>query len=276
MDKAAWQERARSLLSPIVSLLARAGVAPAAVTLSGLGIHVLCGIVIGAGHPAAGGILLLVAAACDALDGALARRTGRTSRFGAFLDSTVDRIDETVVLAGIAAYFLGRGTTVDAVWAVAVLIALAGSLITSYTRARAEGLGLECKVGIFERPERIVVTLAGLFFGYWMLVLATLVLVALSWYTVWQRVQHVRRLLQGEGPVPLPAVSAAAGTSDDVSRRLAELEASILPEPGPDVAPASPEATSAASDAPDSAAGDATDGSLDLHPPSESPPPREP
>jgi CDP-diacylglycerol--glycerol-3-phosphate 3-phosphatidyltransferase len=274
VDKAALQERARSLLSPIVSLLARAGVKPAAVTLFGLGIHVLCAIVIGAGHPAAGGILLLIAAVCDALDGALARRTGSTSRFGAFLDSTVDRIDETVVLAGIAAYFLGRGTAVDAVWAVAVLIALGGSLITSYTRARAEGLGLECKVGVFERPERIAVTLAGLFFGYWMLVVATLVLVALSWYTVWQRVQHVRRLLQGEGPVPFPA--AAAGTSDDVNRRLAELEASILPEPSTDVAPASSEETSAPPAASNSAGGEETDGSLDRQPPTEPPPLRGP
>ncbi|MFQ5599430.1 MAG: CDP-alcohol phosphatidyltransferase family protein [Candidatus Krumholzibacteriia bacterium] len=179
-----------------------------AVTFFGLGLHVMTAIWIGTGHPFGGGILLLVAAVCDALDGALARRTGRTSRFGAFLDSTIDRIAETVVLGGIAAYFLGRGGRADDVWAVMALVALGGSLITSYTRARAEGLGLECKVGTFERPERVALTVAGLLVGHAALVIAIGVLALLSWLTVYQRVRHVQRLLERQaldaGPADKP------------------------------------------------------------------------
>jgi len=201
VNKNAWQERARGILDPIVGALARAGATPTGITLVGLGLNIVSGVVIGMGRPLAGGLLLVVAALCDALDGQLARRTGRASRFGAFLDSTVDRIDETAVLAGIAAFFLrpeaaailgpGRGTML----AVAVVVALAGSLITSYARARAEGLGLDCKVGAFERPERVVVTVLGLLMGTRALAVAVLVIVVFSWITVLQRVVHVRRVV---------------------------------------------------------------------------------
>lgn len=200
MSKNAWQESARSILTPLVAALARAGITPTAVTLFGLGLNVLCGVVIGSGRAAAGGWILIAAGICDALDGQLARRTGRTSRFGAFLDSTVDRIDETAVLAGIAAFFSRSGGVVlggvhlsGTALAVVALLALAGSLITSYTRARAEGLGLDCKVGVFERPERVVVTVLGLLLGAVPLAIAMLLVLVLSWVTVWQRVQHVRR-----------------------------------------------------------------------------------
>jgi CDP-diacylglycerol--glycerol-3-phosphate 3-phosphatidyltransferase len=176
--------------------LARAGVSPTTITLVGLVLNVASGVLAGLGHaPAAGGVLL-VASACDALDGQLARRTGRTSRFGAFLDSSVDRIDETAVLAGIAAYFQRSHTTHAELLVVATVLALAGSLITSYARARAEGLGLECKVGAFERPERVAVVIAGLLFGQMALAGAVLVVLVLSWFTVLQRIEHVRRLLR--------------------------------------------------------------------------------
>lgn len=210
MDKVVWQERVRSWLGPVVSLLESLGVTPTQVTLFGLMLHVLSAILIGAGLTLAGGLVLLLAAACDGMDGQLARRTGRVTRFGAFLDSSIDRIDETVVLAGVATYFLVRGGTANLVWAVVVIVALGGSLITSYTRARAEGLGLECKVGAFERPERVLVTVLGLLLGHTTLILACIVLTVLSWYTVFQRVRHVERLVgdqplhpSGVGP-PMP------------------------------------------------------------------------
>ena len=200
VDKVPWQERARTLLAPLVSQLARGGVTPTALTLSGLVLHVLSGVLIALGELLAGGILLLVAAVCDSLDGALAREIGKVSRFGAFLDSTVDRVDETAVLGGIAVHFLRLGTVAGMVWSVVVLVGLAGSLITSYTRARAEGLGLECKVGVFERPERVTVTVIGLLLGSRGLVVAVVVLTVLSWLTVAQRIRHVHRLLQSEDP----------------------------------------------------------------------------
>jgi len=173
------------------------GVTPTGVTLFGLGLHVLGAVWIGFGNLAGGGVVLLLAAVCDALDGSLARHTGKVSRFGAFLDSTIDRIDETVVFAGIAAYFLRTPSGWGDFWAVTALLVLAGSLITSYARARAEGLGLECSVGVFERPERVAVTLLGLFLGSIALGLALLVLLFFSWFTVYQRIQHVRSTLEG-------------------------------------------------------------------------------
>lgn len=200
VNKLAWQERLRSLMAPVVTLLERFDVTPTQVTLFGLALHVLAAVIIGAGQPLAGALVLLVAAACDGLDGQLARRTGRVTRFGAFLDSTVDRVDETFVLGGIATYFLVQGGTANAVWAVVALFALSGSIITSYARARAEGLGLECKVGVLERPERVIITVLGLLLGHFALVVAVLGLTALSWYTVYQRVRHVQNLV-GDQPL---------------------------------------------------------------------------
>ena len=199
MAKSDWQNRGRAILEPIVGGLARMGVSPTAVTLVGLGLNILSGIWIGLGGARQGGALLLLASVCDALDGQLARRTGRTTRFGAFLDSNVDRIDETAVLVGIAAYFQ-RSPQPYAEWMVlASIVALAGSLLTSYARARAEGLGLECKVGLFERPERVAVTIAGLLFGELWLVGAVLVVLLFSWLTVLQRIVHVHRILREAG-----------------------------------------------------------------------------
>lgn len=204
MSNTVWKERGRAVLAPLVGLLANLGATPTGVTLAGLGLHILGAIWIGLGNPAAGGIVLLAAAVCDALDGALARKTGQVSRFGAFLDSTIDRIDETVVFAGIAAFFLRSASAWGDIWAVCALLVLGGSLITSYTRARAEGLGLDCSVGVFERPERVAVTLLGLFLGSIALSLALVVLLVFSWMTVYQRIKHVQQTLRGDGPPTQP------------------------------------------------------------------------
>lgn len=212
MPKNMWQERARSLLTPIVEGLARLGVTPTAVTLLGLLLNIMAGVAAGMGRAFEAGLVLIVAGICDALDGQLARRTGRVSRFGAFLDSTIDRIDESAVLCGIAAWFLRRGGATGDAMAVACLAALAGSIITSYTRARAEGLGLECKVGFFERPERVVVTIVGLLAGPRALTGAILIVVFFSWLTVLQRIAHVRRLVLAQERLdPVTGTPAAPG-----------------------------------------------------------------
>ena len=217
LGKAAWQEGARALAAPLVTVLARAGVTPTAVTLFGLVLNIAAALVIGSGRAALGGGVLLAAAICDGLDGALARRTGRVSRFGAFLDSTVDRIDETVVLAGIAFFFFRQDGLGAPFWGVLVLVALGGSLITSYTRARAEGLGMECKVGWFERPERIAVTVLGLFVGGQVLRIAVAVLTVFSWYTVLQRIRHVQRLTAAEDRARASAPSPEAAGPPEVA-----------------------------------------------------------
>ena len=198
MGKGALQDRGRALLGPAVEGLARLGVSPTAVTLFGLFLNIVSGVVIGLGSPRAGGVLLLVAGACDALDGQLARRTGRASRFGAFLDSNIDRIDESVVLAGIAAWFL-RGVNPWAEWlVVATLLALGGSLITSYARARAEGLGLDCKVGLMERPERLVLLILAAAAGPGVMKVVLWALAALTHFTALQRILHVKAILGRE------------------------------------------------------------------------------
>jgi CDP-diacylglycerol---glycerol-3-phosphate 3-phosphatidyltransferase len=195
-----WQLRGRAILMPIVDGLARTGVSPTAITLVGLALHFVGGVVVGVGQARWGAVVLIVAALCDAMDGQLARRTGQVTRFGAFLDSNVDRIEETAVMAGIAAYFQATHWTHSEALVVATMLALAGSLITSYARARAEGLGLDCKVGWFERPDRVAVVTAGLVFGPWFLVAAILVVLVLSWVTVLQRIHYVHRVSsQAEG-----------------------------------------------------------------------------
>jgi CDP-diacylglycerol--glycerol-3-phosphate 3-phosphatidyltransferase len=123
-----------------------------------------------------GGWLLIAAALFDTLDGAVARISGKTTRFGAFLDSVMDRYSEAVTLLAIAAYYLTQPEPQLPV--MLVIFALAGSLMVSYARARAEGLGIDCKEGFFQRTERIVVLIVGLIFGWllpvlWILAVGT-------------------------------------------------------------------------------------------------------
>jgi CDP-diacylglycerol--glycerol-3-phosphate 3-phosphatidyltransferase len=204
-----WQDRGRALLGPTVEALARTGISPTAITLVGLALHFVGGIVVGIGEPRLAALLLIIAGVCDALDGPLARRTGQVTRFGAFLDSNVDRIEETAVLAGIAAFFQSTGWPYANSLIVATLLALGGSLITSYARARAEGLGLDCKVGWFERPHRVVVVLIGLLVGPRALAAAILIVLGLSWVTVLQRIHHVYKLAGRPEPDSVPAPPAS-------------------------------------------------------------------
>ena len=123
-----------------------------------------------------GGWLLIAAALFDTLDGAVARISGKTTRFGAFLDSVMDRYSEAVTLLAIAAYYLTQPAPQLPV--MLVFFAMAGSLMVSYARARAEGLGIDCKEGFFQRTERIVVLIVGLIFGWllpvlWILAIGT-------------------------------------------------------------------------------------------------------
>ncbi|MDA1004113.1 MAG: CDP-alcohol phosphatidyltransferase family protein, partial [Chloroflexi bacterium] len=130
----------------------------------------------------AGGAIVLVASALDMLDGAVARATGRASKFGALYDSVLDRASEAVVLFGIAAYALDRGSREQVLLAFAAVV---GSLLVSYVRARAEGLGVALTDGLFRRQERVVLTAAGLILG--LLRPALWILAVLSLLTALQR-----------------------------------------------------------------------------------------
>ena len=145
------------------------------------------------------GVAFIVGAVMDTLDGRYSRMSGKGTLFGAFLDSTLDRIEEGVVLTAIAWYFADSG---DAIAAAACVFVVLGSLMVSYTRARAEALGVECKVGLATRPVRVVVLSIGLVFAkgaglgdFELLAPAIYVMAVLTAFTVVQRVWHVRREL---------------------------------------------------------------------------------
>jgi CDP-diacylglycerol--glycerol-3-phosphate 3-phosphatidyltransferase len=205
---------AHRALDPIVRGLVRAGVSANHLTLLGLGFSVAAALAFFDGHSRLGALVLSLAGICDILDGQVARASGGETRFGAFFDSTLDRLSEALVLIGILGFCLRNlmalvfdsSRVVEQVsvglfpitWAVVgltAMLALTGSFLVSYTRARAEGLGLECKVGWFERPERLVLLiLAGALQVFWAMSGALLVLALLSFVTAAQRVAHVYRL----------------------------------------------------------------------------------
>ena len=148
------------------------------------------------GHFVFAGIAFIVGSVMDTLDGRYSRMSGKGSLFGAFLDSTLDRLEEGVVLTAIAYYFADNGDPVPAAACVAVVL---GSLLVSYTRARAEALGVECKVGIATRPVRVVILSVGLVFAAGDLIAdvdllpaAIYTMAGLTAFTVGQRVWHVR------------------------------------------------------------------------------------
>jgi CDP-diacylglycerol---glycerol-3-phosphate 3-phosphatidyltransferase len=179
------------VLEPVALLAARLGIPPTAITVAGFGLSVFAGWAFWSGWFRAAGALLLAAGICDMVDGAAARASGRVSASGAFLDSTLDRYSEIAALAGACLYYLHRPGAPDATTAVAVLLALAGSLMVSYVKARAEAVGTTCDVGIAERPERMVVLIVGAFAGPALFRWAAWALAVLSNVTAAQRVCHV-------------------------------------------------------------------------------------
>jgi CDP-diacylglycerol--glycerol-3-phosphate 3-phosphatidyltransferase len=166
---------------------------PNAISLTGFALCVVAAVLVWEGYFFLGGVAFIVGSVCDTLDGRYSRMSGKGTPFGAFLDSTLDRIEEGVVLAAVAHHFSVDGNDLAVA---AVVIAVLASLMVSYTRARAEALGVECKVGIADRAVRVVILSAGLVFaGLDVLAPAVYVLAALSTITVFQRIWHVRKEL---------------------------------------------------------------------------------
>jgi CDP-diacylglycerol--glycerol-3-phosphate 3-phosphatidyltransferase len=148
------------------------------------------------------GVAFVLGSVMDTLDGRYSRMSGKGTMFGAFLDSTLDRIEEGIVLAAVAGYFAVEG---DDVAAAMCVVAVLFSLMVSYTRARAEALGVECKVGLATRPVRVVILSIGLIFAkgagigdFELLAPAVYLIAALTIFTTFQRVWHVRNELSGE------------------------------------------------------------------------------
>jgi CDP-diacylglycerol--glycerol-3-phosphate 3-phosphatidyltransferase len=190
--------------SPLLTVLERLGVTPNHITIVAFFINIGAAVLVGFNHYVAAASVFIGASLLDLVDGSLARRTGKTTPFGSFLDSTLDRLSEGAMFAAIA-YRLAidegvasqqmRGVNVAL-----VVLALLGSVTVSYTRARAEGLGVECKVGLASRFERIFLICTGLYLvggGLYLdaLPYAIYVILALTMFTVIQRVVHTYRQL---------------------------------------------------------------------------------
>jgi CDP-diacylglycerol--glycerol-3-phosphate 3-phosphatidyltransferase len=180
------RQKSRVFIDPIVTVIGRTGLTPNMLTFIGLLLNVGVAVVLARGGIALGGWLLLLAMSFDGLDGSLARLTGRQSSFGAFFDSTLDRYSEAVIYGGLLFYYMDQGARTEVLL---VYAAISGSVMVSYTRARAEGLGLECKVGLATRLERIVLISAGLILQR--VRLALWLLAILANLTAVQRIMHV-------------------------------------------------------------------------------------
>lgn len=201
------QKRIYAVIDPLLLLLLRVGVTPNVVSIMGLvGNGVAAWLFVAAswtdmGLVCWGGVVILLAGLFDMMDGRLARLGGLSSRFGALLDSTLDRYSELLTLSGIALLLLRAG---DAwLWAaVMAFAAITGSMMVSYVRARAEGLGIECKVGLMQRPERVVVTAVaaiatGLTADLIWLATGMSVIAVLANVTALWRILHCRKTLLG-------------------------------------------------------------------------------
>jgi len=225
-----YREPVRSWIDPIgLALYRRLHLRPNHLTIIGLGVSLLAATAFGAGHIRKGGLLLILAGLCDFFDGSLARASGQVSSFGAFLDSVIDRYSDLVVLLAIVVLYAQVPHTRGAIVAMAGLI---GSMMVSYTKARAESIGVRCTVGIMERPERMICLIAGALLD--LLEPALWVLAVLSNLTALQRIAFTWRATRDAAllravlvavvllsPVAVVAESEAPGTLNEPERKWA-------------------------------------------------------
>ncbi len=176
---------------PVARVLGGWGITPNALTVCGCLLNVPVMLALATGRLQVGGLLMLLAGLFDAFDGSVAREMGQATKFGAFFDSVMDRYSEAIVFLGLFLWYLQRGARLELVLIYATIV---GSLVVSYARARAEGLGLSCKVGLLTRLERVGLLAAGLLLGQLLPVLA--VMAVFTNVTAAQRVYHVWRLTQ--------------------------------------------------------------------------------
>lgn len=189
----------KGFIESAARLFQRLGVTPNQLTLTGLVLQAVVAVVIALGYLPLAGILLVFTSIFDAFDGTLARMTGASSRFGSFFDSTLDRYAEAFVLFGLLVYYSALADTRTEV--LLIYVAIVGSLLVSYTRAKAESLGIACKEGILTRAERVALLVIGLVFSGWqpiaalpgVLTIVLWLLAILSNVTAIQRVFAVRR-----------------------------------------------------------------------------------
>ena len=213
-------------LASLVPLMQKLGVTPNGLTAFGFLLTLVAAILLALGYFLAGGLVLLIAAIFDMMDGSLARATGQSTKFGAFFDSSIDRYSESVILVALI-YFYSAASS-RPLEPVLIGITLVGSLMVSYTRARAEALGVECKVGILQRPERVILLIIGLLVGtIWPLVMTIVLalLALLTNVTALQRIYEVYRRTDGELLEPVQPASAETSSN----KQIVESDERIVP-----------------------------------------------
>jgi len=176
------------IFRPFIQLLTSVHLKPNHITFIGFFINVIAAYMLIIDHLVLGGIIILLAGLFDMLDGHIARKTGQTSKFGALLDSTIDRYSEFFIFLGLIILFYDKN---EKIAIIVTFVTLCGSLLVSYIRARAEGLGMECKVGFFQRPERVVGIALGCFLPFPGIVYMIYFLSIMTHLTVIQRIWHV-------------------------------------------------------------------------------------
>lgn len=212
------REAFHALADPVARVLLRAHVRPNHLTLAGLGVSALAAHALAGGRLRTGAALLALAGLFDFFDGALARAARQVTPFGAFLDSVVDRYSDMVVLFGVLFLYHRMG---DGIGAMLTMFALAGTVMVSYTRARAESIGVPCRIGLMERPERIIVLVAGAASGF--LTPAMGVLAVLTNLTALQRIWHTRRAASGSAVEVREPAPREPGSQEEIAPPLAHV-----------------------------------------------------
>lgn len=187
------------LIDPVADILVDWNVSPNAITTFGTLCSLTGAAVYATGHISVAGWIVGLTALFDVLDGTVARRTGRSTVFGAFYDSTLDRVADSGVIAGLAIFYATSPVHKNVYMIVVCLLCVIGNFLVSYTRARAEALGIDAKVGMLQRPERVVLLSApqaffGLLFGGWVLITILIILTVTAWITAVQRIHFVYKM----------------------------------------------------------------------------------
>ncbi len=207
----AWARRVTAgMVGSVANGLGRVGLTANTLTVVGCVVQVAVGVLLAYGHQQLGGILLAFGAAFDAIDGTLARQMGGVTRFGSFLDSVLDRVSEAAIFMGLGWWYMTHGEYTVAAMA---FLAVVGSILVSYARAKAEAIGVECKVGFFTRLERIILMVVVLVFGWTPIGLYIMAIGTLS--TAVHRIVHVyvqtRREERSAAAKARPAYEAGKG-----------------------------------------------------------------
>lgn len=214
-------------IEPVAALLVKLRINPNTLTTIGTLCTVAGGAAFAMGHIRTGGWIIGLTAIFDVLDGTVARRTGQSTVFGAFYDSTLDRVADGAVLGGLALFYATSPVYHSVPMLSLTLIGIIGTFLTSYTRARAEGLGIDAKVGVMQRPERVVLlsvpqAFFGVVFNGWVLAAVVALLAVTAWITAVQRILFVRTTTQNTVSTPLRVLNDKTPQSARTAPRRAQ------------------------------------------------------